>query len=203
MIYATIFIIILGMNMVPVFMPSTWIMLSLFSFYFRMANSKIVVIAILSAIAATLGRIILAKFSHIIIRNKFLSESSIENIDDIKEHIEKKRSAAFGLFLFYAFGPFPSGQLFLSYGLTNLPIWMLATPFFIGRLTSYVFWSLTSSEISRRLAVESFRSEKFFGFYFIASQLLSLFVIYLFIRIDWHYLFTEKKLRLTDKQNGK
>lgn len=196
MTFITVFIIILGINIVPVFMPPTWLLLSLFSFYFKTTNSKIIMIAVVSAIAATLGRVILAKFSHTIIRRKLLSDKSTKNIDDIKEHVETKKALTLGIFLFYAFSPFPSGQLFLSYGLTNLPIWMLAVPFFIGRLSSYLAWSLTSSEISRRIAVSSLASGKFFGFYFIAGQFMSFLLVYLFIKIDWHFLFTEKKIRL-------
>ncbi len=191
---ALVFISVVALNIIPIFAPPTWLVLSAIAVYYKINN--IFLLALTGALAATTGRLILAKLSNKIIRGKFLGESSKKNVDDLKKHLEKRRSLTFSIFLFYAFSPLPSNQLFIAYGLTNLPLKSIALPFFLGRLTSYSILSLTASEVARKLAFQSILAGSFFGFYFIVSQIVTIFMIYLFSRIDWHALFTEKKLRL-------
>jgi hypothetical protein len=45
------------------------------------------------------------------------------------------------------------------------------------------------------LSDESMATKSFFSYYFIASQLFGLLVMYVFTKIDWSVLFREKKLR--------
>lgn len=174
-------------------MPPTWAILSLIAIYFDINN--IILLGIVGAVAATCGRLTLAKLSHILIRNRILSEKSRKNIDDIKIHLEEKRTLTFGIFLFYAFSPFPSNQLFIAYGLTQMPLRRIAAPFFLGRVASYTILAFTAFTISERLAVESFKAGAFFSAYFILTQLFTFVPLYFFVKIDWHLLFTEKKVR--------
>ena len=193
-----IFIFVLALNVVPVFAPPTWLVLSAIAVYFKISN--ILLLAFVGAIAATLGRLILAKLSNKIIRGRFLSEKSKKNVDDIREHLEKKEALTFSVFLFYAFSPLPSSQLFIAYGLTNLRLRLIALPFFLGRLTSYAILSFTASEVTKKFAYHFIKTGSFLTSYFIFSQLLVMLTIYLFVRIDWHVLFTEKKLRFFKKE---
>lgn len=189
-----IFVFVLALNVIPIFAPPTWLVLSAIAVYYNINN--ILFLAFTGAVAATLGRLILAKVSNKIIRGKLLGEQSKKNVDDIKKHLEKRRTLTFGIFLFYAFSPLPSSQLFIAYGLTNLPLKSIALPFFLGRLTSYTILSFTASEVTRRIAYQFITTGSFLGFYFVISQLVTIVTIYLFVKIDWHALFTEKKLRL-------
>ncbi len=189
-----VFVSVLALNVIPIFAPPTWLVLSAIAVHYKIGN--ILFLAFTGATAATLGRLILAKLSNKIIRGWLLGEGSKKNVDDLKKHLEKRRTLTFGIFLFYAFGPLPSNQLFIAYGLTNLPLKSIALPFFLGRITSYAILSFTASEVTRKLAYQFIKTGSFFGFYFIISQLVTIFTIYLFARIDWHALFTEKKLKL-------
>jgi hypothetical protein len=101
-----------------------------------------------------------------------------------------------GIFLLYAFGPFPSNHLFIAYGLTGLPLGPVAIPFLFGRLVSYTFWAFTASQVARLLAYRALEGGSFFSYYFILTQLFTILTIYLFARIDWKRLFTEKKIKL-------
>jgi hypothetical protein len=85
--------------------------------------------------------------------------------------------------------------IFLAYGLTTMDLRLIGIPFFLGRSISYGFWGLTSSAVSRRIAMESTQALSYLSGYFIASQILLLYLIYLFTKIDWRALFGEKKLR--------
>lgn len=199
LISAGILFLIFIMNIVPAFMPPTWTLLSLVGFTFHFSHYSLVVLSILAAVAATSGRAILALFSDKIIRNKFLSEKTRENIGVIKTNIEKRKVFLFSFFLLFAFSPFPSGQLFLAYGLTDLKLRYAVIPFFIGRLVSYVFWSFTASEISHKIVVSNLKSGAFFGVYFILAQLVTLYLVYVFVRIDWRLLFEQHKIRFLKK----
>ena len=64
-----------------------------------------------------------------IVRNHWLSEAARENVDSLKAELEKRPKLTFGLFLFYAFTPLPSNFLFISYGLTTMPLIRLEIPF--------------------------------------------------------------------------
>ena len=194
MIWPIIFAIVFVVNIIPIFAPPTWLVLSFIAVYYNINN--ILFLALVGALAATLGRLLLASLSDRIIRNRFLSESSKKNIDDIRRHLETKKALTFSIFLFYAFSPFPSSQLFIAYGLTEMPLPQIALPFFLGRLASYTVLSFTSFEVSKKLAYHSLRSGSFFGGYFIFSQILTIITIYFFVKVDWHYLFTYKRLRL-------
>lgn len=194
-----ILLLIFIINTIPAFMPSTWILLSFIGFTFHFSNQTLAILSVFAAVAATSGRAVLATFSDKIIRNKFLSEKTRENIDVLKVNIEKRKLFLSGFFLFFAFSPFPSGQMFLAYGLTDLKLRFAIIPFFIGRLCSYLFWSLTASEISHRLDVSNLKSGSFLSVYFILAQLATLYLVYLFIKIDWKVLFEEHKIRFVKK----
>ena len=181
-------------NIIPIFAPPTWLVLSYAAVTFGASN--IFLLAFMGALAATCGRLLLALFSNRIIRNNFLSERSIKNIDDLKRHLEHKKALTFGIFLFYAFSPLSSSQLFIAYGLTKMRLRLIAFPFFIGRLISYAVLAFTSLEISGKFAYSKLKTSSFFTGYFIFSQLMLYFLVYLFVKIDWHSLFMEKKLKI-------
>ena len=64
----------------------------------------------------------------------------------------------FGTVLGYSISPLPSNYLFIAYGLTSLPIALLALPFFVGRFVSYGFWLKTASTVGDRLDLDWFES---------------------------------------------
>jgi membrane protein YqaA with SNARE-associated domain len=186
-----IFFFVFLFNLIPAFAPPTWILLSYIQVKF---HPNVFVLALTGAAAATLGRIVLAKLAKVIVRDRFLSAATKRNIDTVKAKLHQHEGLTFSVFLLFAFSPFPSNQLFLAYGLTNLPLALVAAPFFLGRFVSYLFWIVTAHEISKRLAVDSLRSGAFFKTYFVVIQIVSLALVYVFIKIDWHKLFTEHKL---------
>ena len=151
--------------------------------------------AIVGALAATLGRLTLAVFSRIIVRRRFLNEVSRQNVDAIRQGLEGRRKLTAGALLLYAFSPFPSNYLFIAYGLSTLDLRLIAVPFFLGRSVSYGFWKVTSSAVSRRIGFESGDGWPFLGIYFVASQIGFLSLVYLFTKVDWRALLGEKKLR--------
>jgi uncharacterized membrane protein YdjX (TVP38/TMEM64 family) len=145
-----LFGLIFGLNIIPAFAPPTWMAVAFIGFEFPGTNT--VLLALVAATAATLGRITLAKLSHWLVREKLLSDAHRKNIDIVKERLEKRAVLTLSVFLFYALSPLPSNFLFIAYGLTGLPLLRIALPFFIGRTASYSFFILSGAAAGRRFS---------------------------------------------------
>jgi hypothetical protein len=193
LLFATVF----GLNIIPAFAPPTWMVFSYIGFRYLAVNH--VLLAVVGASAATLGRVVLAKMARVVVRQRFMSESSRQNIDSIREYLQPRKKLTFGVFLFYAFTPFPSNYLFIAYGLTSMDLRLIAPPFFIGRSISYSLWGFAASTIVRRMELESTDALSYLSVYFVASQVLLLSLIYVFTRMDWRLLLAERKFRWTKR----
>ena len=191
------FVIVFALNLIPAFAPPTWMVFSFVGFRYPGAN--VAVLALVGALAAVTGRLTLAKLARVIIRQKFLSESAKQNIDAIRESLQHKRKLTFGVFLFYAFSPLPSNYVFIAYGLTNMPLRLIAIPFFLGRSASYAFWAEGSSAVGRWLALESGIALPYLSAYFVLTQILLLYLVYLFTRVDWRLLLEQRKFHWLER----
>jgi hypothetical protein len=191
-----LFLVVFALNLLPAFAPPTWVALSFFSYKFP--DNDIAMLALVGATAATLGRVILAKFARVIVRGKLLSAETRENIDAIKERLQGKQALTAGACLFYAFSPLPSNYLFIAYGLTTLELRLLALPFFLGRLIGYNVWAHLGSAAAHKLAIENTHS--YMSVYFILVQVACLALIYVFMRLDWRALLQKGKLRWAGKR---
>ena len=199
-IAVVLFAIVFALNVLPAFAPPTWTAMSFLGL--AIPNIDFVLFAVVAAIAATSGRIVLAKLSRALVRRRLLSEETRRNVDNIKLGIKSRPAVALGAFLGYALSPLPSNHLFIAYGLTSLPIAFLALPFFVGRLVSYAFWIRTASTVGDWLDVDFdwFGSASYFVAYFLVSQLLLIPVIYCFTRLDWHAVFTEGRFKWLERR---
>jgi membrane protein YqaA with SNARE-associated domain len=196
-IMAVLFIVVFVLNVLPAFAPPTWTTMSFVGL--AIPNIDVLLLASVAAVAATCGRIVLAKLSRTLVRQKLLTEQSRRNVDAIKIGIENQRAITLGTFLGYSLSPLPSNYLFIAYGLTSLPILFLSVPFFFGRFVSYAFWTRTASTIGDWLDWDWFESAPYFLAYFLTSQLLLVPVIYAFTRLDWRTLFVERRFKWQDK----
>lgn len=192
LLFLIVFATVFALNVAPAFAPPTWSVVSYIAVRYRL---NIVALAVFAAVAATLGRLVLAKLSSVILRQRFLSDDTKKNIDVVKSRLEQNQKLSFSIFLFYAFSPLPSNHLFIAYGLTELKLRLISVPFFIGRVVSYAFWAFTASSVVQFLKYEQLGSSSFFSFYFVATQLFALFMVYVFTKIDWQTVFTARKVR--------
>jgi hypothetical protein len=195
-----VFLGVFLLNLIPAFAPPTWMVFSAIGL--SGVTKNVVLLAVIGAAGATLGRLVLAKLSRVIIRQKFLSEDTKQNIAAIREGLQGKRNLTFGVFLFYAFSPLPSNYLFIAYGLTTMELKLVAVPFFLGRAVSYSLWGLGASAVARKVTMGSIESLSYLSGYFVASQLFLLYLIYAFTRVDWRVLFTERKLQRLPKHGS-
>ena len=197
---ALLFVLVFALNLIPAFAPPTWMALALVGFEYH--DTSAALLAGVGAVAATLGRLTLAKLSHRIVRQKLLSDAHRANIDVIKDRLEKRRALTASVFLFYAFSPLPSNFLFIAYGLTGLPLLRVALPFFIGRLVSYGFFIMGGAAAGRRFEIDSMVSGAYALAWFIGTQLLILGALYCFTRVDWKVMFDKRKLAWIPKNSA-
>ncbi|HEU5335280.1 MAG TPA: hypothetical protein VFU27_04920, partial [Terriglobales bacterium] len=166
----------------------------------KFPENDIAMLALVGATAATLGRVILAKFARSIVRGKLLSPDTRANIDAIRDKLQGRGTLTAGACLFYAFSPLPSNYLFIAYGLTTLELRLLALPFFLGRLIGYNFWAHLGSAAARKLAVEA--PQDYMSVYFVLVQVACLALLYVFTRIDWRRLLQEHRLGWVGKRSS-
>jgi membrane protein YqaA with SNARE-associated domain len=191
---AAVFVAVFLLNIIPIFAPPTWIVLSAISL--GVPDALPHGLALVAATAATCGRVVLAKMSRGILRGKLLGEDARRNVDEIRKGIEAHRLASAGAMILYAFSPLPSNHLFIAYGLTNLPVLFAAVPFFLGRLVSYSFWIFSAAAAGRKFDIDLAESSFGFGLYFIVTQLLLIPTIYFLVKIDWNALINDRRFAL-------
>lgn len=193
MIFIYTFIAIFALNLIPIFGPPTWMVLSFITLTYAIPSLPLFVIVALCGSA--LGRSTLTYFSERILRNRFLGRKYRENVTHLKKHLEKKPLTTSTIFLLEAFTPLPSDQLFVAYGLTGLKLRYAIIPFIIGRAFTYSFWVFLATEATKQLGASSISSLSFLSGPFIAAELVILFIVYLFVRIDWEQFILHHTIR--------
>jgi hypothetical protein len=141
-----LFLVVFLLNVIPAFAPPTWMVFSFIGFSYP--EHERILLAVVGAMAATAGRLCLAKMSRAIVRRRILGETSRTNIDAIRGKLEQRKKLTFSFFLFYALTPLPSNYLFIAYGLTLMDLKWIVVPFFLGRVASYSLWSFTGSAVA-------------------------------------------------------
>lgn len=189
-----LFAIIFVLNSLPAFAPPTWMVLSAIGLSNPDANPWLT--ALVAATAATAGRLVLAKLAFVIVRQRWLSTRTKENIDLVKDRLATQRAMTFGVFLAYTCSPFPSNSLFIAYGLTSLPLAPVAVAAFIGRFVTYGFWVVIAMDVAQKAVFDQGSVFAYFVGYFVLTQAFLLALVFLFAKLDWRAWFAGKRLRL-------
>jgi len=188
-----LFATVLLLNVMPAFAPPTWMVMSWIGFSRPDANP--VLLAGVAACAATLGRLVWARLSCTLVRNRWMREADRQNIAVVRAWLEDRKGMTVGLMLAYAFSPFPSNYIFIAYGLTGMRLWLIGLPFFVGRWLSYLTWTHIAQLGARYLDEETEIDGAYMGVYFIVSQVVFLALVYGFAKLDWRYFLQTKRLR--------
>jgi len=187
--YIGIFLLLIGVNAAPILMPPSWIILA--SFYALDPQLDPIILALVGATGATIGRFILKQISGLF--RKFIGKEQKSNLDVIGNYLNRKRFGyPIASFLFAA-TPLPSSMLFVAYGLMKAKSIGLYIGFWLGRLISY-YIMISISEIVLTPFLDLFEN-RITGI--LIADGIGIGVVILFMSINWTLLLTERKFKLT------
>lgn len=192
----TLFLIVLGINLLPAFGPPTW---SIIVFYGLNSDLPVALIVIVSAFAAALGRLLLAYGFRLL--GGRLPEKQKRNLGAAREMLEARpRNMILGLGLF-ALSPLPSAQLFAAAGLAKMRLLHFTAAFFAGRLVSYSIYAATAKGLRGTSLGDSF-ADTLKSPWGIALQIGMICLVILFAQIDWSRVFLKDRGQAASPADG-
>ena len=185
--YFGIFLILIGINASPILMPPSWIVLT--SFYLLDPTLNIVLLAIVGATGATIGRFFLKRISGLF--RKFVGEEQKSNLDIIGSYLNKKKYGYLAASFLFGATPLPSNILFITYGLMRAKSVGIYAGFWIGRTISYVVMIYFGNTVLTPF-LEMFE-DRLTGILLIDG--IGIALIILFACVNWTVLLTQRKIK--------
>jgi len=185
--YFGIFLLLIGINAAPILMPPTWIVLS--SFFALDSSLDPLLLALVGATGATIGRLILKNLSGFF--RRFVGKEQKSNLDAIGNFLNRKKFGYVLTSFLFAATPLPSNMLFVAYGMMRAKSIGLYFGFWLGRLMSY-YIMITISSVVLTPFLELFE-DKIIGI--LVADIVGIGVVVIFTCINWQTLLLERKLR--------
>ena len=188
--YLGIFLLLIGINAAPILMPPTWIVLS--SFFALDSSLDPLLLALVGATGATIGRLILKNLSSFF--RRFVGKEQKSNLDTIGNFLNRKKFGYVLTSFLFAATPLPSNMLFVAYGMMKAKSIGLYFGFWVGRLLSY-YIMITISSVVLTPFLELFE-DKIIGI--LVADIVGVGVVVVFTCINWQALLLERKLQPQD-----
>jgi len=182
------FLFLIVTNAIPILMPPTWIILS--SFYALDPSLNPILLAIIGATGATIGRFILKKISSLF--RKFVGPAQKSNLDVIGDFLNRKKYGYIVASFLFAATPLPSNMLFITYGLMKAKSLGIYVGFWCGRVISY-YVMISISNIVLTPLLQIFE-ERYMAILLIDA--IGIVSVILFTSFDWALFITQRKLKL-------
>jgi membrane protein YqaA with SNARE-associated domain len=132
--YVEVILLAFLANVVPAFVPPTWMVLSLYHIDHPFLNTPIVVF--LGVVGSVGGRFVMYYYSRLL--GRYVPNKYAENLKSFRSLFEKRK---FGLFIgsfIYSIGPLPSNILFIASGISRTEILPILGGFAFARGVSYL-----------------------------------------------------------------
>jgi len=185
--YFGIFLLLIGINAAPILMPPTWIVLS--SFFALDSSLDPLLLALVGATGATIGRLILKNLSGFF--RRFVGKEQKSNLDAIGNFLNRKKFGYVLTSFLFAATPLPSNMLFVAYGMMKAKSIGLYFGFWLGRVLSY-YIMITISSFVLTPFLELFE-DKIIGI--LVADVVGIGTVVIFTCINWQILLLERKLR--------
>ncbi len=186
--YFGIFLLLIAMNAAPLLMPPTWIVLS--SFYAIDPSLSPILLAVVGATGATIGRFFLKRVSGLF--RRFVGKEQQSNLDVIGGFLNKTKFGYVIASFLFAATPLPSNMLFVAYGMMKAISIGLYIGFWFGRLISY-YIMISISSIVLIPFLELFE-DKYVGI--LLADGIGIGAVIFFTCINWSLLITQRKFKL-------
>ena len=185
--YFGIFLLLIGINAAPILMPPTWIVLS--SFFALDSSLDPLLLALVGATGATIGRLILKNLSGFF--RRFVGKEQKSNLDAIGNFLNRKKFGYVLTSFLFAATPLPSNMLFVAYGMMRAKSIGLYFGFWLGRVLSY-YIMITISSVVLTPFLELFE-DKIIGI--LVADVVGIGIVVIFTCINWQILLLERKLQ--------
>ena len=185
--YFGIFLLLIGINAAPILMPPTWIVLS--SFFALDSSLDPLLLALVGATGATIGRLILKNLSSFF--RRFIGKEQESNLDTIGNFLNKKKFGYTLTSFLFAATPLPSNMLFVAYGMMRAKSIGLYIGFWCGRLVSYYIMITISGAVL--VPFLQLFEDRVIGI--IVADIVGIGSVIFFTCINWQALLFERKLR--------
>ena len=186
--YLGIFFLLIGINAAPLLMPPSWIVLS--SFFALDPSLDPMLLALVGATGATIGRFILKQMSHFF--RRFVGRQQKSNLDIIGNYLNRNRFGYVITSFLFAATPLPSNMLFVAYGLMQAKSIGLYIGFWLGRVISY-YIMISISNVVLIPFLQLFE-DQYIGI--LIADSIGIGVVIFFTCIDWGMLLTQRKFKL-------
>jgi uncharacterized membrane protein YdjX (TVP38/TMEM64 family) len=133
-----VYAIAFGINLVPAFMPSTWMVLAFFRIEFGL---PILPLTLGGALFSGLGRIVLARGSTLFKRAVLKRDAELE---EIKEYLDARRNYVGLATMTYCLMPLPTNNLFIAAGMIEVSMVRVMAGFWVGRVIADTFYVWTT-----------------------------------------------------------
>lgn len=138
---ALAFAIAFSINLVPAFMPTTWMVLAFFRLQFGL---PILPLTIGGALFSGLGRILLARGTTALNRRLLRRDGSIE---DVKTYLDQRRNYVGAATFLYCLAPLPTNTLFVAAGIVEVSLLRVMVGFWAGRAVADTFYVWTTDRV--------------------------------------------------------
>jgi hypothetical protein len=172
--FAVIFVI----NMIPAFMPASWMVMSFFYIQFDL---PLLILTVGGAIVSGFGRLVLAKESTFV-KRRFMSNQA-EDLDQLGAFLEDRRRWLIPTVFAYCLLPLPTNNLFVAAGLAEIRLTFVLIGFWAARIPADTFFVWTTDQVFNSLG-DVFRGA-FGSWLAIAFQLLGVTSILLLYWLPW------------------
>jgi hypothetical protein len=190
--YLLVFIAALAVDTIPIFAPPAWILLVILLVQFRLNPWATVLIGVAGS---TIGRYILTRYI------PGISSSLVNRLEDANlryiggKLAKAKWSSAVFVFL-YTLTPLSTTALFTAVATARIRPWHILAPFFLGRLITDGALVFSGKYASANLADLLHGQANWKS---LATLIIGLVVIGVFLFIDWRQLLERKRLRFRFK----
>jgi uncharacterized membrane protein YdjX (TVP38/TMEM64 family) len=174
-----LFVIVLGVNLLPAFGPPTWSIIVLYGLGTQMPTAAII---LTGALAAASGRFALAHAFRLLGRR--VPARIRSNLAAARAALERNKSGGLLALGLFALSPLPSAQLFEAAGLARVRLAGFTAAFFAGRLVSYSIYTLTAKGLQKTPMGDQFL-KMVTSPASIATQLLMIAALVAVTRVDW------------------
>jgi membrane protein YqaA with SNARE-associated domain len=179
-------IIIFLINLIPAFMPPTWMTLS---FFYITSPQNIFLLVFIGVSASTVGRYCLAKGSGKFFA-RFGTKKKQKQMKLLQKKLHGKPIKVFIFTLLFSLSPLPSNALFIAVGATKTKLKSVVAGFFVGRSISYLFLVFTTEKILSSLGANIKGSGSMIT---ILIEVVGVIAIIIFFLFDWEKLLGGKE----------